>query len=72
MRVYIVEYRRYDKCTDRWVSKLSQDAFCTMAEAQHYIEHKPGRPVKCTETYYQTELLEEYYIHDFPVPCERQ
>lgn len=67
MRVYIIEYRRYCKETDEWVSKISQDGFPTLEAAQRFIEAKPGRPGKCSELYYQTELFEEYYIHDILV-----
>ena len=64
MRAYIIEYRRYDKSSDEWRSKLSQEGFSTLEEAQRFVESKPGNPVRCTNMYYQTELLEEYYVHD--------
>lgn len=64
MRVYIIEYRRYNKQTDEWSKKVSQEGFTTLQAAQRFIETRPGRPVKCSEFYYQTELFEEYYIHD--------
>lgn len=64
MRVYIIEYRRYYKDTDEWISKVSQEGFASLGAAQRFIESKPGRPGKCSELYYQTELFEEYYIHD--------
>lgn len=64
MRVYIIEYRRFCKGTGEWVSKVSQEGFTTLQAAQRFIETKPGRPGKCSEFYYQTEIFEEYYIHD--------
>ena len=64
MRVYIVEYRRFDKGTGEWSSKLSQEGFSSLEEAQRFIEAKPGTPVKCSAQYYQTAFLEEYYVHD--------
>lgn len=64
MRVYIIEYRLFYKGTGEWISKVSQEGFTTLQAAQRFIEGKPGRPGKCTEFYYQTELFEEYYIHD--------
>ena len=67
MRVYIIEYRSYCKETDEWISKVSQEGFASLQAAQRFIEAKPGRPVKCSELYYQTELFEEYYIHDILV-----
>lgn len=67
MRVYIIEYRRYCKETDEWISKVSQEGFASLQAAQRFIETKHGRPGKCSEFYYQTELLEEYYIHDILV-----
>ena len=52
MRVYIIEYRRYCKETDEWVSKISQEGFPTLEAAQRFIEAKPGRPGKCSELSY--------------------
>lgn len=64
MRVYIIEYRCYCKGTNEWVSKIFQEGFTSLQDAQRFVEAKPGRPGKCSELYYQTELFEEYYIHD--------
>lgn len=65
MRVYIIEYRRFRD--EKWVSKIPQEGFASLRDAQRFIESKPGRPGKCSELYYQTELFEEYYIHDILV-----
>lgn len=64
MRVYIVEYRHYDKYYDRWVTHVSQEGYRTLKAAQDYVESRANEPSKQTEFYYQTALLEEYYIHD--------
>lgn len=68
MSTYIVEYRYFDKMQNTWIAKLSQDAYRTLEDAQRFIESRPGNPCKCSQRYYQTERLEEYYIHDFPSP----
>lgn len=62
--VFIVEYRHYDKYYDRWVTKVSQDGYTTLQAAQAFVESRANEPSKQTEFYYQTALLEEYYIHD--------
>ena len=64
MRVYIIEYRHYDKLTNEWNSKISQEGYSSLEEAQRFIESRVNNPVKCSQMYYQTLLLEEYYIHD--------
>ena len=67
MRVYVVEYRWYNKGTNEWGCKISQEGYKTLEEAQAFILGKPGRPAQITPLYYQTELLEEYYVLDILV-----
>lgn len=65
MRIYIVEYKHLiDKEHGIWSSKVSQEGYSTLEDAQVHIESRPGSPVKCSEFYYQTATLDEYYIHD--------
>ena len=65
MRAYIIEYRTLaDKDRAIWKSKISQEGYSSLEAAQRFILSRSGTPVKCTETYFQTERFEEYYIHD--------
>ncbi len=64
MRVYIVEYRHYNRSVAGWVSKLSQEGYTTIQAAQAYVESRANEPSKQTEFYYQALPLEEYYIHE--------
>ena len=65
MRAYIIEYRTLaDKDRAIWKSKISQEGYTSLQAAQRFIMSRPGMPVKCSEMYFQTELFEEYYIHD--------
>lgn len=70
MHVYIIEYRIFSFLTNEWVSKISKEGFISLKAAQRFVETKPGRPGKCSEFYYQTELYEEYYIHDVQIRGE--
>ena len=68
MRAYIIEYRTpADKDRAIWKSKVSQEGYSSLEAAQRFILSRPGMPVKCTETYFQTERFEEYYIHDIRI-----
>ena len=67
MRVYIVEYRHYDKLFDRWISAVSQEGYTTLQAAQAFIESRANEPSKQTEYYYQTPMLEEYYITEVTI-----
>lgn len=67
MRAYIIEYRHFDKLTNNWNSKISQEGYSSLEAAQTFIERKPSGPVRVTPMYYQTQLLEEYYIHDIHI-----
>ncbi len=65
MRVYIIEYRRFfDGRSGDWQVKISQEGYRSLEEAQAFIESRQNNPAKITNTYYQAELLEEYYIHE--------
>lgn len=64
MRVYIIEYRRYDHRDGYWKRKLSQEGYRSLEDAKRFIESRPGSPLRCTAMYYQTGHFEEYYIHD--------
>ena len=64
IRVYIIEYRYYDRYYDRWVTHVSTEGYTTLQAAQDFVESRANEPSKQTEFYYQTALLEEYYIHD--------
>lgn len=72
MRVYIVEYRHFDKQTNSWISKISQEGYTTLEAAQDYIETRPGHMVQVSAMYYQTEGMGEYYIHDILVAEQRE
>lgn len=67
MRAYIIEYRVWDRAERHWISKISQEGYETIEKAQEYIESRPSNPVRCANMYYQTELLEEYFIHDIRI-----
>lgn len=65
MRVYVVEYKHLtDKEHGIWSSKISQEGYNTLEDAQAFIESRAGSPVKCSNFYYQTPLFDEYYIHE--------
>lgn len=65
MRAFIIEYRTLaDKDRAIWKSKISQEGYTSLEAAQRFILSRSGKPVKCTETYFQTEHFEEYFIHD--------
>lgn len=65
MKIYVVEYRfLVDKEHGIWSSKLSQEGYSKLEDAQAYIESRVGLPVKCSNFYYQTSTFEEYYIHN--------
>lgn len=67
MRAYIVEHRHFDKLTNSWINKISQEGYTTLEAAQDYIETRPGHMVQISAMYYQTEGMCEYYIHDINI-----
>lgn len=67
MTAYIIEYRHFDKLTNSWCSKISQEGYSTLEAAQDYIETRPGHMVQVSPMYYQTEGMCEYYIHDIHI-----
>lgn len=58
MRVFIVQYSSRPGSN----FKVSQEGFCSLEEAQRFIEGRANNPQKQTEWYYQTPLFEEYCI----------
>lgn len=54
MTVYVIEYRHLvDKERGIWSSKISQDGYGTLEEAQAFIETRSGHPEKCSDFYYR-------------------
>lgn len=68
-RVYIIEYRFWDKDTNQWISKVSQEGYFNYADARKYCEER-GTNAGRTEypLYFQNQTIngiqEEYFIHD--------
>jgi len=60
MMAFVVQYRPHPEAE----LKVSQEAFWTLEEAQHFIESRANNPGKCSNYYYQTPLFEEYYISE--------
>lgn len=67
-KVYIIEYRFYDKVTETWISHTSQEGYSSYEDARKFCEQKlTNRGVTVTPMYFQNDnngLSEEYYIHE--------
>lgn len=68
-RVYIIEYRFWDKGTNQWISKVSQEGYFKYDDARKFCEDRAtnaGRTL--APMYFQNQTIngihEEYYIHD--------
>lgn len=64
MRVYIIEYRYFDKTAEEWRSKVSQEGYTSIEAAQKEIERRVNEIAPVTPMLYQTADGEEYAIHD--------
>ena len=68
-KVYIIEYRYFDKVTSSWVSRISQEGYSSYEDARRFCEERAtnagrtGMPM-----YYQNitsnGISEEFYIHE--------
>ena len=68
-RVYVIEYRFWDKNTNQWISKVSQEGYFNYEDAKQFCEE---RAVNAGRThipmYFQNrtanDIHEEYFIHE--------
>lgn len=68
-KVYIIEYRFYNKSIDSWSSKVSQEGYFRYEDARKFCEEHAGNPgVTEIPRYFQSfssnGTPEEYYIHE--------
>lgn len=68
-KVYIIEYRFWDRDTQQWISKVSQEGYFNYRNAKKFCEE---RAVNAGRTdipmYFQNQTVngihEEYFIHE--------
>lgn len=68
-KVYIIEYRFWDKETNQWISKISQEGYSNVDEARKFCtERSHNSGVTEYPMYFQSitsdDVPEEYYIHE--------
>lgn len=62
MKVYVIQV-----CHEGHASKVLQVGYCTLEDAQAFIESRTNHPVKCINFYHQTKIFGEYYICEVSV-----
>lgn len=68
-KVYIIEYRFWDKGTNQWISKVSQEGYFNYDDAKRFCEERAMNAGR-TEMplYFQNvtfnDIHEEYFIHE--------
>ncbi len=68
-KIYVVEYRYYDKNTDSWISHVSQDGYRNYSDARRFCEKRASNAGRTQmPMYFQNisfnNIFEEYYIHE--------
>lgn len=72
MKIYVIEYRYWDKQFQQWNTKISQEAYSSFEDAKKFCEeraHNAG--ATAYPVYFQNitsnGLIEEYYINEVTV-----
>ena len=68
-KVYIIEYRFFDKESQNWISKISQEGYSTYTNARNFCEERATNAGRTDmPMYFQNTTFngihEEYYIHE--------
>ena len=68
-RVYVIEYRFWDRDTNQWISKVSQEGYSSYDAAVKFCkEHSHNDGVTEHPMYFQNitfnGIPEEFYIHE--------
>jgi len=68
-KVYIIEYRFWDKDTNQWISHVSQEGYSNYEDAKMFcLERGLNAGATNMPRYFQnltiTGIHEEYYIHE--------
>lgn len=71
-KVYIIEYRYFDKVTSSWVSRISQEGYFDYENARRFCEERATNAGRTDmPMYYQNTtsngISEEFYIHEVMV-----
>ena len=67
-KVYIVEYRFWDRDTNQWISKVSQEGYFNYEDARKFCEERAQNAGGVAVPRYfqnitENEIFEEFYIH---------
>ena len=72
MKIYVIEYRYWDKTFQQWNTKISQEAYFNYEDARKFCEeraHNAGATKM--PMYFQNitsnGIMEEFYIHEVVV-----
>lgn len=70
--IYVIEYRFWDKDTNQWITKISQEAYSKYEDAKKFCEERAmNAGATSVPRYFQNRtsngVHEEYYIHDVTV-----
>ena len=72
MKVYIIEYRKFEKYTQTWISKISQEGYTLYEDARIFCQERAGNNgVTDRPFYFQINNFEEYYIHEVLIKDNR-
>ena len=68
-RVYIIEYRFWDRDTNQWISKVSQEGYFNYEDAKKFCEDRATNAGGTKmPMYFQNQTIngihEEYLIHE--------
>lgn len=71
-KMYVIEYRYFDKESNTWIHHISQEGYSTYEAARDYCKARTNNEgVTAIPFYFQgisaTGLFEEYYIHEISV-----
>lgn len=68
-KVYIIEYRYYDKEYQNWISKISQEGYSSYNDARNFCKERATNAGRTSiPMYFQNRTFngidEEFYIHE--------
>ena len=68
-RVYVIEYRFWDRDTNQWISKVSQEGYFNYDDARKFCESRATNAGAARmPMYFQNitfnDICEEYFIHE--------
>lgn len=72
MKIYVIEYRFWDKTTQQWITKISQESYSNYEDAKKFCEERAmNAGATAHPTYFQNVtfngIMEEFYINEVVV-----